>query len=79
MFFLVFSLIRVVAWLLFLPFRILWEIAEHSGHRRHHSRRRRPAPARRIVSGVQPRSFAAGASKPTGPGHWQSLPGSRKA
>ena len=48
MLFLVFSLIRAAVWLVLLPFKILGEIAGHSGHRRHHSRRKR-ASARRSV------------------------------
>jgi hypothetical protein len=46
--FLAFSLIRAAVRLALLPFKILGEIAGHSGHRRHHSRRKR-APARRAV------------------------------
>lgn len=53
-----FMLIKLFLMLLWLPFKILVEIAEHSGRRRHHARRRRaPAPPR--VRMVQPRTFPA--------------------
>ena len=78
MFFLVFALIRFFVWLVLLPFKILWEIAEHSGHRRHHRRRRR-APVRRNVPSVHRQHVIPAPQGPAGPGRWQSLPPSRKA
>ena len=78
MFFLVFSLIKTVVWLVLLPFKILWEIAEHSSRRRHYRRRRRP-PARRSVPPMQQhRTLASGPQGQRGPGHWQSLSPGRK-
>ena len=77
--YLVFALIRAFIWLVLLPFKILWEIAEHSSHHRRHTARRRPASVRRNAPVAPPRSFSPRASGPTGPSHWQSLSGKRKA
>lgn len=61
-----FFLFKLLLFPLWLPFKILIEIAEHSRRHRHYSHRRR-APAPRRVRTVQPRTFTpAQAARPVG-------------
>jgi hypothetical protein len=71
---LVFSLIRAALWLLLLPLRIFWEIAEFSGHHRRYHCHRQRAPGHRSVPSMQRQSFAPGRQGPAGPRHRRSLP-----
>lgn len=60
----VYFLIKLLFLPIWLPFKILIEIAEHSGRRRHYAHRRR-TPAPRRVRTVQPRAFTG--ARATGP------------
>jgi hypothetical protein len=71
---LVFSLIRAALWLLLLPLRIFWEIAEFSGHHRRYHCHRQRAPGHRSVPSMQRQPFALGQQGPAGPRHRRSLP-----
>lgn len=72
-------MIKVLLLPIWLPFKILWEIAEHSSHHRHHRRRPRRGPVQRTITytPAQPRSPRP--PRPARPSRWQSLPRGRKA
>lgn len=75
----VFFLIKVLLLPIWLPFKILLEIAKHSGRRRHYQSRRRSAPARRTVTSTRPHPMTSRQPRPDTRAHWRSLSTGRKA
>lgn len=67
----VFLLIKLLLLPMWLPFKILLEIAEHSGRRRHHRSRRRSGAACRSVTSTRPRTTPR-QPRPDTRAHWRS-------
>jgi hypothetical protein len=74
----VFFLIKVLLLPIWLPFKILLEIAKHFGRRRHYRSRRRSAPARRNVTSTRPHAMTPGQPRLDTRAHWRSLSRGRK-
>ena len=74
-----FFLIKLLLLPIWLPFKILLEIAEHSGRRRNYRSRRRSAPARRSATSTRPHAITPRQPRPDTRTHWRSLSMGRKA
>jgi len=72
-------LIKLLLLPIWLPFKILLEIAEHSGRRRHYRSRRSSAPALRSSTSSRPYAVTPRQPRPDTRAHWRSLSRGRKA
>ena len=72
-------LIKMLLLLILLPFKILLEVAKHSGRRGNYASRRRSASSRRNVTSNRPHAMTARQPRPDTRAHWRSLSAGRKA